>query len=348
VEWSNQNLILASLLEKVICISYVDDLIFWACDERDIHHVAMKSREVRVDLEQETDAAGFLGIQMEHDPDTGLLEMKQEGLTLCIIEAMGLDIGTVTPKWTPAEAAPPVKDAEVAPATGAFSYSRVVGMLLYLSGHTRPDIADAVNCAAWYMFCPKKSHEEALKQIGRYLKATRNRGLTINPSSGVLKFDAYPDADFAGMYEYERHDDPSCVKSWTGYVINVANCPVMWQSKMHTETALLTIEAEIVAISHCARELIPIMQMVRFFGPAVGLPVDCTLMHVCIHEDNASVQYTPWSKHYHIKTIWFRELIKKLKIKLVKIETVEQLGDLFTKALPRVQFEYLRKNLMGW
>ncbi len=33
---------------------------------------------------------------------------------------------------------------------------------------------------------------------------------------------------------------------------------------------------------------------------------------------------------------------------LVKIETVKQLGGLFTKALPRVQFEYLRKNLMGW
>ncbi len=153
----------------------------------------------------------------------------------------------------------------------------------------------------------------------------------------------------------EHHDNPSCVKSWTGYVINVANCPVMWQSKLETETALSTMEAEIVAISHCARELITIMQMV--LGPAVGLSVDCTLMHVCIHEENVGAliladtlppQYTPRSKHYHIKTIWFRELIKKLKIKLVKIETVEQLGDLFTKALSRVQFEYLRKNLMGW
>jgi hypothetical protein len=55
-------------------------------------------------------------------------------------------------------------------------------------------------------------------------------------------------------------------------------------------------------------------------------------MHVCIHEDNVGAliladtlppQYTPRSKHYHIQTIWLRELIKKLKIKLVKIETVE-------------------------
>ncbi len=247
--------------EKVICISYVNDLIFWARDERDIHHIAMKLREVGVDLEQETDAAEFLGIQMERDPDTGLLEMKQEGLTLCIIEAMGLDIGTLTPKWMPAEAALLVTDAEEAPATGALSYSSVVGMLLYLSGHTHPDIAYAVNCAAWYMFCPKKSHEEALKQIGRYLKATRKLGLIINPSSGVLKIDACPDANFAGMYGYECHDNPSYVKSWTGYVINVANCPVMWQSKLQTKTALSTMEAELVAISHCTRELIPIMQM---------------------------------------------------------------------------------------
>jgi hypothetical protein len=46
----------------VIFISYVYDLIFWARNERDIHHIATKLREVRVNLEQETDAAGFLGI----------------------------------------------------------------------------------------------------------------------------------------------------------------------------------------------------------------------------------------------------------------------------------------------
>ncbi len=112
-----------------------------------------------------------------------------------------------------------------------------------------------------------------------------------------------------------------------------------------------------MTVSHCTCELIPIMQMVDFLDPAVGLPVDCTSMLVCIHEDNAGAliladtlppQYTPQSKHYHIKTFWFRELIKKLKIKLVKIETVEQLGYLFTKALSRVHFEYLWMNFMGW
>ena len=38
--------------EKVMCIVYVDDLIFWARDEDDIHDLAMQLRDLGVDLEQ--------------------------------------------------------------------------------------------------------------------------------------------------------------------------------------------------------------------------------------------------------------------------------------------------------
>ena len=86
---------------------------------------------------------------------------------------------------------------------------------VYVSGHTRPDITFAVNCCARYMFCPKHSHELALKQIGRYLKQTPDQGMVMNPSSNVCKIDAYPDADFAGMYGHEEHTDPACAKSQT-------------------------------------------------------------------------------------------------------------------------------------
>ena len=59
-------------------------------------------------------------------------------------------------------------------------------------------------------------------------------------------------------------------------------------------------------------------------------------------------QFTPRSKYYASKTRWFREEINKREIKLLKIETVEQLGDIFTKGLLRGSFEYLQKNIMGW
>ena len=80
-------------------------------------------------------------------------------------------------------------------------------------------------------------------------------------------------------------------------------------------------------------------------------------MKVSIHEDNAGAlvlaetlppQFTPRSKHYAIKTIWFREQIVLRGIKLFKIDTSEQLGDMFTKGQPKETFEYLRCKLMGW
>jgi hypothetical protein len=80
-------------------------------------------------------------------------------------------------------------------------------------------------------------------------------------------------------------------------------------------------------------------------------------MHVTIHEDNSGAlilattpppQFTPRSKHYAIKTIWFREKIIEKKIKVVPIETRLQKGDIFTKMPSQVIFEFLRNLLQGW
>ena len=121
------------------------------------------------------------------------------------------------------------------------------------------------------MFCPKRYHELALKRIGRYLKATRDCVLVLNPTK-ELKINCYPDADFAGMYVHENLMDPSWVKS-----------------RIQTETALLTMEAEIVALAHSCQELFPIMDMVSMLREKVGLPVSDATMNVSIHEDNAGV-----------------------------------------------------------
>ena len=140
-------------------------------------------------------------------------------------------------------------------------------------------------------------------------------------------------------------------------MITFANCAVHWQSKLQTQTAQSTMEAEIIALAHSCRELFPIIDMSHALGAAVGLPVGDATMRVSIHEDNAGAlilaeklppDFTPRSKYYAVSTVWFREEIHRRGIKLLKIDTVEQLGDIFTKGLPRATFEYLRSKLLGW
>ena len=160
--------------DKVIAICYVDDILFWAKDVRDINELATNLRSQGLLLEQEDDAAGFLGVRLSRTDD-GKMEMTQTGLCDRIIESVGLDTKLSKAKSTPAEGIPLVKDKDGEPMDGECNYASVVGMLLYLAGHTRPDISYAVNCCARYMFNPRKRHEIAIKRIGRYLKATREK-----------------------------------------------------------------------------------------------------------------------------------------------------------------------------
>ena len=128
--------------------------------------------------------------------------------------------------------------------------------------------------------------------------------------------DCYPDADFAGMYGHEKPTNLAYEKSRTGFVITFANCPVLWVSKLQTETALSTMEAEIISLSHSCRELFPIIDMTTELSDAVGLPIQEMTMNVSIHEDNAGAlvlvkkllpEFTLQSKYYAVKTHWFRE-----------------------------------------
>ena len=117
------------------------------------------------------------------------------------------------------------------------------------------------------------------------------------------------------------------------------------------------MKAEIIALAACCRELFPIIDMVEALTSLVCLPIGDTTMNLSVHEDNLGVfvlanilppQFTPQSKYYASKTIWFQEEIHKRGIKLLKINTAKQLGDIFTKGLVQVRFEYLRKKLIGW
>ena len=117
------------------------------------------------------------------------------------------------------------------------------------------------------------------------------------------------------------------------------------------------MEAEIIALAACMRELIPIMDLVKELAGAVGIPAGNVNIRVSVHKDNLGAlvlaktlppQFTPRSKYYTAKTIWFREEIHKRRIKLLKIDITEQLWDMFTKGLAQPTFEYLRSKIIGW
>ncbi len=172
-----------------------------------------------------------------------------------------------------------------------------------------------------------------------------------------MKLDCYVDADFAGLWNHEESQDPICVKSRTGYVFTLGGCPLVWSSKLQTEIALSTLEAEYIALSQSMRELIPLRAILQEVGTKLNLDfAQPIIMHSTVFEDNngalglaSSPKMTPRTKHIGVKYHFFRSKIGEDKgIRIQKIESVKQKADCFTKGLLDQTFQYIRKILQGW
>ncbi|KAG7341235.1 reverse transcriptase RNA-dependent DNA polymerase [Nitzschia inconspicua] len=259
--WNRADLGIRVLIPIHVCLFrtkssalYVDDTLLWSPKSEWIEEAVSQLTATGMTLEVEESVAGFLGVHIERNQQDGSIKLTQTGLIKRIISALGIEHELAV--QTPATSIPLTKDLDGDPPDGSFNYASVIGMLGYLQSNSRPDITYAVSAAARFTHSPKRSHEVALKRIGRYLKGTLNEGLVLRPSE-TLNIDCYVDADFAGLWPHEDKSDPTCVKSRTGFAICVANCPVIWSSKLQGDIATSTMEAEYSALSSAMRELLP-------------------------------------------------------------------------------------------
>jgi hypothetical protein len=68
--------------------------------------------------------------------------------------------------------------------------------------------------------------------------------------------------NFSGNWNKEFAPvDTSTAKSRSGWIIFYAGCPVSWASKLQSQIALSTTEAEYIAMSQALCDIIPIMNL---------------------------------------------------------------------------------------
>jgi len=108
----------------------------------------------------------------------------------------------------------------------------------------------------------REPHGEALLYLICYLKKMHAIGIPFSPRSD-WGFDCYCNADFAGNWNCSLAPfNPSTAKSRSGWVVFYAECPVVWASKLQSQVAMSTTEAEYIAMSQSLRDVLPIMFLV--------------------------------------------------------------------------------------
>ena len=173
--------------------------------------------------------------------------------------------------------------------------------------------------------------------------------------------DCYVDADFAGLWNIEDSEDPSCVKSRTGYFITLAGCPMIWGSKLQQMVALSTTEAEYLALSYAMRQFLPAKALVQSVLAHIDKQFEGVVIKSPAFEDNQSCiatarskKISPRTKHIATHVHFFRSHIHDENdnpdgdIRIEYIDTKIQPADMLTKSLGVEQFVKLRKIAFGW
>lgn len=234
-------------------------------------------------------------------------------------------------------------------------YRSIVGALLYAANTTRVDIAHIVGQLSRHVAKPYQHQLDAAKHTLRYLKGTSSLGLlfggsntitdsrTATPQHSLTAYSltAYSDANWGGV------SSPDGRKSTTGAIIKYNGNVISWISKQQDTVALSSTEAEYIAMSATAQEM---LWYRSWFKEIFDFDLYGAMLMRC---DNQSAKalasrncYRARTKHIDIKYHHIRDHVVNKRILLEWISTDIQEADLLTKQLGTGRFTQLRDKLL--
>ncbi|XP_055309645.1 uncharacterized protein LOC129573283 [Sitodiplosis mosellana] len=216
-------------------------------------------------------------------------------------------------------------------------YRELIGCLTYATLTTRPDLCAATNCFSRFQSCYTKEHFTHAKRILRYLQATGDLKLEYRKDEKAKILVGYADSDWAG----DRNDS----KSTSGYVFKLFGNTISWGTHKQNTVSQSSTEAEYAALAETINEAVWIKELIGELGIEIKHAIT-------IHEDNQSTINAAQEprnhkrmKHIAVKFNYVRDTINKEIIQLKYIPTGEQIADIMTKGLGRIQFVKLRSDL---
>ncbi|KAH0607014.1 uncharacterized protein H6S33_003002 [Morchella sextelata] len=195
---------------------------------------------------------------------------------------------------------------------------------MYASIATRPDITHAVTALSQYSSCPTEDHLRAAKRTLRYLNGTKDWNL-FYPKGNTRTLDGFSDSSYAS--------DLDDRKSFSGYVFRLGKSAISWRSRKQKSVAVSTTEAEYMALSLAARQLVwirnalhELQQQYQYFIHADNTGSIELCRNPRIHDQSKHIDV-----HYH----YTREQLEAGTFEILYVPTEDNVADIMTKGLPK-------------
>jgi hypothetical protein len=122
---------------------------------------------------------------------------------------------------------------------------------------------------------------------------------------------------------------------------------IMWQSSKQKSVTTSTTEAELLSLSHTARETIALYQLFQQiqFDPELQPRILCDNLQTVGLIQKERPQLTSRLKHVDIHNFWLRQIHQDGKVTVQWVPTTDMPADGFTKPLSAEKHSQFRKQL---
>nr|GEU54201.1 ribonuclease H-like domain, reverse transcriptase, RNA-dependent DNA polymerase [Tanacetum cinerariifolium] len=184
--------------------------------------------------------AYYLGIEITQT--NGDITIKQSAYAIKILKEAGMINYIET--WIPLDPGTRLTKITKGTTINLIEYQSLIRCLRYLL-HTRPNLSYSIGLLSRFMQEPQEQHMKAIRQVLRYVKGTKDYGITYKHNRGN-KIHGYSDNSY-GVNTQEG-------KGTTSKIFYYDESPIRWSTQKQAIVALSPCESEFIVVTAAATQ----------------------------------------------------------------------------------------------
>jgi hypothetical protein len=209
-----------------------------------------------------------------------------------------------------------------------------LGCLMYAATSTRCDIAFPVH---YLCKCLQRPTPELIREtdlILSYLARLPSAGLTYTREQ--MRLSGFSDASW------------ETAASTSGWVVLWQSAALSWGSRKQKSIALSSCEAEIIALSEAAKDVVYLRKLVRGLGEPEPGPSTLATDSQSARDVSYNPEHHDRMKHVQRRHFFIRDMVESFEIEVPFVRTADNIADFFTKPMKSAsQFHAFRKTIMN-
>ncbi|GJS05798.1 ribonuclease H-like domain, reverse transcriptase, RNA-dependent DNA polymerase [Tanacetum coccineum] len=307
---------------------YVDDLIITGTPKREIDKFKDQMKEI-FEMSDLGLLAYYLGIEVTQSG--GDISIKQSAYARKILKEAGMLESNET--LIPMDPGTRLTKTTEGTMVNSTDYRSLIGCLRYLL-HTRPDLSYSVGLLSRFMQEPKEQHMKAIKQVLRYVKGTKDYGITYKHNGGN-RIHGYSDSSY-GVNTQEG-------KGTTGIIFYYGESPISWSTQKQATVALSSCESEFIAATAAATQALWLKRLLSRLTHSDEEKITILVDNKSAIALMKNPVFHGRSKHIDTKYHFIRECVERDDIQVEFVSGDYQKADILTKALPKIRFLTMRQ-----